>query len=159
MPNPHPASSLFTQVDITPSSANGEHSQPVAAGDENTVILRQVLSAQDRQNELLEELVNLMGSAQRQRQNELGQWKQANPELAKTCRKAAETLSKVQIEFLDKLTEEVNDNAEILMDGEFMFAEFVDRFGPRLAHLNGVLQVLSQLGVSPNPPKNSAKKA
>jgi len=31
------------------------------------------------------------------------------------------------------------------MDGEFMLNEFVDRFGPRLAHLNGVLQVLSQL--------------
>ena len=32
-----------------------------------------------------------------------------------------------------------------MMDGEFMLNEFVDRFGPRLAHLNGVLQVLSQL--------------
>jgi hypothetical protein len=27
-----------------------------------------------------------------------------------------------------------------------MLNEFVDRFGPRLAHLNGVLQVLAQLG-------------
>jgi hypothetical protein len=26
------------------------------------------------------------------------------------------------------------------------FNEFVDRVGPRLAHLNGVLQVLAQLG-------------
>jgi hypothetical protein len=26
-----------------------------------------------------------------------------------------------------------------------MLNEFVDRFGPRLAHLNGVLQVLAQL--------------
>jgi len=30
-------------------------------------------------------------------------------------------------------------------EGEFVFNEFVDRFGPRLAHLNGVLQMLSQL--------------
>jgi hypothetical protein len=30
-----------------------------------------------------------------------------------------------------------------------MLNEFVDRFGPRLAHLNGVLQVLSQLGATP----------
>ena len=27
--------------------------------------------------------------------------------------------------------------------------EFVDRYGPRLAHLNGVLQVLSQLSSIP----------
>ena len=27
-----------------------------------------------------------------------------------------------------------------------MLSEFVDRFGPRMAHLNGILQVLAQLG-------------
>ena len=32
------------------------------------------------------------------------------------------------------------------VEGEYMLNEFVDRFGPRLAHLNGVLQVLAQLG-------------
>lgn len=37
-------------------------------------------------------------------------------------------------------------NEEDLLDGEFVLSEFVDRFGPRLAHLNGVLQVLAQLG-------------
>jgi hypothetical protein len=42
------------------------------------------------------------------------------------------------------------------MDGEFMLNEFVDRYGPRLAHLNGVLQVLSQLSSVPNP-ANSAQ--
>jgi hypothetical protein len=32
-----------------------------------------------------------------------------------------------------------------------MLNEFVDRFGPRIAHLNGLLQVLSQLSaISPN---------
>jgi len=36
------------------------------------------------------------------------------------------------------------------LDGEFMLNEFVDRFGPRLAHLNGVLQVLSQLSAAPD---------
>jgi hypothetical protein len=82
---------------------------------------------------------------QRQRQAELGQWKEANPDLAKCCRTAAETLSRVQTQFLRGVTEEVMDNKENLMDGEFMLNEFVDRYGPRLAHLNGLLQVLSQL--------------
>ena len=35
--------------------------------------------------------------------------------------------------------------SEAIRSGDFMLNEFVDRFGPRLAHLNGVLQVLSQL--------------
>jgi len=37
------------------------------------------------------------------------------------------------------------------VEGDFMLNEFVDRFGPRLAHLNGVLQVLTQLGSNPEP--------
>ena len=47
--------------------------------------LRELLAGQDRQNELLEELVNQLGAAQKQRANELGQWKQANPHLAPTA--------------------------------------------------------------------------
>ena len=116
-----------------------------------TLILRQLLAGQDRQNELLEELVNQLGAAQKQRAIELGQWKQANPHLARSCRMAAEALGKVQTEFLDSLTQEVRDNYETLLDGEFMLNEFVDRFGPRLAHLNGLLQVLSQLSATATP--------
>jgi hypothetical protein len=81
----------------------------------------------------------------------LGQWKQANPDLARNCRVAAEALSQVQVEFLNTMTNEINENADALMDGEFMLNEFVDRFGPRLAHLNGVLQILAQLSSTPAP--------
>ena len=57
----------------------------------------------------------------------------------------------MQTEFLHTLTFEVNDNFENMMDGEFVMNEFVDRFGPRLAHLNGVLQLLSQLSSGAAP--------
>lgn len=118
-------------------------------------LLRQVVVGQNKANQLLEELVQQQNVAQRQRATELGQWKDANPDLARCCRSAAETLSRVQTEFLKSLTDEVVDNEEALMDGEFMFNEFVDRFGPRLAHLNGVLQVLSQLSTMPTPSNQS----
>ena len=108
-------------------------------------LLHQLVLAQDRQNELMEELLEQNNAAQRQRANELNQWKEANPLLARRCRAAAEALSQVQTEFLHNLTVEINDNFESMMDGEFVLNEFVDRFGPRLAHLNGVLQLLSQL--------------
>jgi chromosome condensin MukBEF ATPase and DNA-binding subunit MukB len=114
-------------------------------------LLRELVTAQDRQNELLEELVSHLCTAQRQRANELGNWKQANPGLARSCRVAAEALSRVQTEYLMSLTQEISENYEALRDGEFMLNEFVDRFGPRLAHLNGLLQILSQLSATPNP--------
>ena len=140
---------LFSQIDVTPPAYP---TAPAGRQDiEQTRLLREILSAQDRQNELLEELVNHLTGAQKQRANELGQWKQANPRLARNCRAAAEALGKVQAEFLESLTADVNANYENLMDGEFMLNEFVDRFGPRMAHLNGLLQVLSQLSATPNP--------
>jgi len=146
---PRPATSLFTQLDISANTPPDTSTRTTEGVGQVTQILEQILAAQDRQNELLEEMMSQMNSAQRQRAAELNQWKQANPHLADTCRQAAETLSQVQSEFLHALTSEVEDNGEAMMDGEFMLTEFVDRFGPRLAHLNGVLQVLSQLSSSP----------
>lgn len=143
--------SLYTSIDVahgalgaSTSSGGGERSEVVG-------LLRELVTAQDRQNELLEELVSHLCTAQRQRANELGNWKQANPGLARSCRVAAEALSRVQTEYLMSLTQEISENYEALRDGEFMLNEFVDRFGPRLAHLNGLLQILSQLSATPNP--------
>lgn len=146
-----PTPALFTQVDITAGAQLTRPRDGQDAAEEQISLLRGILAAQDRQNELLEELTNQLSAAQRQRNAELGQWKQANPELARNCRLAAEALSQVQVEFLGSLTREINENADVLMDGEFMLNEFVDRFGPRLAHLNGVLQILAQLSSLPNP--------
>ena len=139
------------RIDVTQGG-----SQPITGnhqmnGNEVTALLQQLVIGQDRTNELLEELVDQMGAGQRQRANELGQWKEANPILARKCRAAAEALSQVQTEFLENLTFEVNDNFENMLDGEFVLNEFVDRYGPRLAHLNGVLQLLSQLSAVPSP--------
>jgi len=119
------------------------------------MLLRQLLAIEQRQTKLLEDLLNQVSITQRQRAAELGQWRQANPHLAKKCREAAEALARVQTEFLHQLTEEVNNNFDALLDGDFMFTEFVDRFGPRMAHLNGILQVLAQLS-SPPAPTNSS---
>lgn len=140
---------LCSQIDVT---TYAKQEPPVGGiGAEIARLLRELLAAQDRQNELLEEVVSQLNLNQRQRANELGQWKQANPELARSCRYAAEALSKVQTEYLSGLTREIADNYDALLDGEFMLNEFVDRFGPRLAHLNGLLQVLSQLSSSSSP--------
>ncbi|MGI9429305.1 MAG: hypothetical protein ACR2NM_11650, partial [Bythopirellula sp.] len=120
-------------------------------------LLREVLAAQDRTNEILEELVGVMAIQQKQRAQELHQWRSANPGLAESCREAAESLSRVQLEYLERITEEINDTAEDMVDGEFMLNEFVDRFGPRLAHLNGVIQVLAQLSSTPTPTSQQAQ--
>ncbi|MFV1965837.1 MAG: hypothetical protein ACC628_10470 [Pirellulaceae bacterium] len=139
------------RIDVSADAASSAND---AQYDPNTIVialLRQMIAGQAKQTQLLEELLNQQNASQRQRANELGQWKQANPGLARCCRTAAETLSRVQTHFLENITNEVLDNEDSLLDGEFMLNEFVDRYGPRLAHLNGVLQVLSQLSSVPSP--------
>jgi len=142
---------LYSQIDVSPTAYSPQNPTGAGVGLEIVRLLRELLAAQDRQNELLEEVVAQLNANQRQRANELGQWKQANPELAKHCRFAAEALGKIQTEYLAGLTREITENYDVLADGEFMLNEFVDRFGPRLAHLNGLLQILSQLSSASSP--------
>ena len=146
------------RIDVSQNASEPTIGNPQMNNGNNelTALLQQLVISQDRTNEMLEELVDQMGAAQRQRANELGQWKEANPMLARKCRAAAEALSQVQTEFLENLTYEVNDNFENLLDGEFVLNEFVDRYGPRLAHLNGVLQLLSQLSAMPQHANSEA---
>jgi hypothetical protein len=141
-------SSLFTQVDISQNVASAP-APNLGTGVEQSNLLRDILQAMDRQNELMEELISQVNTVQRQRMQELHQWKEANPRLSKNCRIASEALAKVQTEFLSSLANEVNENPEGLLEGDYMLNEFIDRYGPRLAHLNGVLQVLTQLGSAP----------
>ncbi|HMP05161.1 MAG TPA: hypothetical protein PJ982_02330 [Lacipirellulaceae bacterium] len=147
MSNSHSSPMLYTQVDVTAGAGRAATS---AAPVEHTELLREVLAAQDRTNEILEELLGIMAASHKQRLQELHQWKTANPQLSKSCRKAAESLSRVQVEYLDRLTEEIAETSDDMSCGEFMLNEFVDRFGPRLAHLNGMIQVLAQLGSPPH---------
>jgi hypothetical protein len=142
----NPSLPMFSQVDVSA----GNISDSVGTQAEQTELLREVLAAQDRSNEILEELVTVMATSQKQRAQELHQWRHANPELADSCREAAEALSHVQVDYLERITEEISDTADDMADGEFVLNEFVDRFGPRLAHLNSVIQVLAQLSSTPS---------
>lgn len=142
-----PATPIFSQVDVTAGNTS-EVSNGSAI--EQSALLREVLASQDRTNEILEELVGVMAANQKQRAQELHQWRKANPRLAQSCHEAAEALSRVQVEYLERMTDEINDTADDMVEGEFVFNEFVDRFGPRMAHLNGVIQVLAQLSSPTN---------
>ncbi len=149
MSNDHSSISPVFRIDV---SSDTSHDPGVGRSDIVQIeLLRQLVAGQQRQNELLAELTQMSVGMQKQRAAELQQWKEQNPRLARACRRAAEALNTVQTRFLESITDEVIDNQENLEDSDYMLHEFVDRFGPRLAHLNGVLQVLAQLSESPTP--------
>jgi hypothetical protein len=141
---------VFTQLDISSTTVT-TGGAGVAGGDaaETNRLLRDIATLQHKSCELLAELVNQVSLQQRQRAAELKAWREANPALADSCRHAAESLAKVHTEFLASVAREAFDNAEDFAESEFALGEFIDRFGPRLAHFNGVLQLFAQLGTPP----------
>ncbi|MFM8572333.1 MAG: hypothetical protein ACKOAU_12110 [Pirellula sp.] len=159
--DPGPFSPIFS-INVS-AEGTGPQSAPAPApasppgarldvGTALIALMRQMVDAQSRQNQMLEQLLQInrqvLQSTQQvnaQRQNEMNQWRSAHPELVQSCRSALETLSAVQTDFLEKMATEVRDSQDDLVDSEYMFADFLDRYGPRMAHLNGILQILNHL--------------
>ena len=148
----HDMPPVFTQLDISATSIAPTHQAHSGGGDTGDIrqLLAEMVALQQRTCGLLGEMLAQVSLQQRQRANELKAWKEANPQLARSCRRAAESLAGVHTEFLARLAEEAVENAENFSDSEFALGEFIDRHGPRLAHFNGVLQLFSQLG-APTP--------
>lgn len=115
-------------------------------------LLLQLISAQTEQNRLLEKILFQLSASQRQRNLELAKWKQANPELANSCKIAAEHLAQIQTKILTNLAYEIDDNCMNLEDNEYTLSDFFEKYGPKLIHLNTLLQTLGALGNAPELP-------
>ena len=139
-------------IDVSADASSTTPLRPAEVGAALVALTRQLIESQQKQNQLLDQILQVnkqvlqaSNQANSQRQNELTQWRNAHPKLVRSCKEALETLSTVQTEFLQNLANEVADSKEGLSDSEYVFSEFLDRYGPRMAHLNGVLQVLNHL--------------
>lgn len=141
-------------IDVSADNSSNAKSQqrPADVGAALVALTRQLIDSQQRQNQLLEQLLQVSkqvlqntNQANAQRQNDLTQWRNAHPKLVRSCKQALETLSGVQTEFLQTMADEVADQKDALSESEYVFSDFLDRYGPRMAHLNGVLQVLNHL--------------
>ncbi|MCU0717359.1 MAG: hypothetical protein MUD03_14655 [Pirellula sp.] len=155
---PTPFAPVFS-IDVTAAdAANAPAAAPPTpkgsdVGSALIGLTRQLIEMQNRQNVLLEQLLQInkqvlqaSNQANQQRQTELNQWRNSHPKLVRSCKNALESLSQVQIDFLQTLADEVEDQKENLAESEYAFNDFLDRYGPRMAHLNGILQVLGHLG-------------
>jgi chromosome segregation ATPase len=109
---------------------------------------RQILEQQRQQLELAREAAQV-GREQRSRQiAELERWQTGHEVVLENCKDALGKLEQVHAALMTDLTTYVDENHDNLLDGEFALTDFVDRFGPRLAHLNTMLAVLRPLAAS-----------
>jgi len=111
-------------------------------------IQRQILEMQRQQLEISRELIQV-NREQRARQGaELERWQAGHEPLLDTCRETLGKLEQVHASLMGELANYVEDNHENLLEGDFSLSDFVDRFGPRLAHLNTMLAVLRPLAAA-----------
>lgn len=144
---------LYTQIDVFPAFSPPQPvSEPIESKHSPQLygLLSELVSVQDRQTALLEEMNAAITNAQRRRIVELGLWKMSNPELAEYCKRAAKKLERIQTDLLSSITEEIESNADVLLDSEFGLSEFVDRYGTKFLQLNSLLHILTQLGNAPD---------
>lgn len=144
-------SQYFSQIDVVPYSSDWSAPETSQYSDaELCSLMRQIVSSQKRQTELLEAMLANATLPHRHRLVELALWKKSNPELANFCKRAATKLARVQSDLLVSITEEVEYHGDTLLDSEYGLSEFLDRFSSKFSQLTGLLQVLAQLGNAPD---------
>ena len=147
-----------TQIDITstdnPTDTTVPQQKNTSSQSEVVAVLKEILATQKKSCDLLSDVLKHVSFQQRQRAAELQTWRENNPYVAQAYRKAAKGLSHVHTNFLTTLAEEAAESAEDFTDSDYALGEFIDRYGPRLAHFNGVMQLLSQLAMPEDENQN-----
>jgi chromosome segregation ATPase len=115
---------------------------------------RQTLENQRQQLELAREASQIAREQRARQIAELERWQTGHEGVIEHCRESLGKLEQVHSALMGELTDYVDENHENLLEGEFTLTDFVDRFGPRLAHLNTMLAVLRPLAAALKKPES-----
>ena len=107
-------------IDVCTDPHTAAASTKIDANELIVNLLKQLVEGQQQEMKFLAEIAHWVGLSHKQRAQEITSWKEANPDLARSCRIASEALLKVQNDYIHKLTEEAADGYETMMDSEFM---------------------------------------
>lgn len=120
---------------------------------------RQSLEIQRQQFDMIRETTQV-NREQRARQGaELEKWQMSHEPILDLCKQTLGKLEQVHAALMSELSDYVGENYENLCEGDFTLSDFVDRFGPRLAHLNTMLAVLRPLAAAQQNQAAVTKKA
>ncbi len=144
---------VFSQIDVTQIVPPTAPLLGETTFETNVLqTLFQITELQRRQNQLLEALVerttiivNQNAAPNQQKAAELQKWQTDNPLLTDDCRDAMEALTKIHTSYIQELANELTSRKDEILDSEFSFNDFIDKFGPRMMQLNGLIQFLSYL--------------
>ncbi len=125
----------------------------VALQSQTLDIQRQVLQSQQQQLELAKEAAHVAREQRGRQIAELERWQAGHDRVIEQCRESLGQLEQVHSALMGELVNHVADNHENLVEGDYALTDFVDKFGPRLAHLNTMLAVLRPLAAAARKPE------
>lgn len=149
-------------------SPTGQQPTPIPPGTNDPVTLlhalinlqnqtletqRQILDAQRQQLELAREAAQFARDQRARQISELERWQTGHERVLDQCRDSLGQLEQVHAALMGELVNHVDENHDHLVEGDFALSDFVDRFGPRLAHLNTMLAVLRPLAAAARKPE------
>jgi hypothetical protein len=111
-------------------------------------LVRQMHEMQRQQLELVRETTQLAREQRARQAADLERWQAGHESVLDDCKQTLARLEGVHANLMRELTEYVEENHENLAEGDFTLSDFVDRFGPRLAHLNTILAILRPLAAA-----------
>jgi hypothetical protein len=114
---------------------------------QNNELQRQVIELQRQQLELLRETTQVARDQRARQVADLERWQLGHAKVLDHCRETLGRLEQVHASLMGEMAEYVEEHHENLVEGDFALSDFVDRFGPRLAHLNTMLAVLRPLAI------------
>jgi hypothetical protein len=125
----------------------------VALQSQTLDVQRQILQNQQQQLELTKEAAQISREQRARQIAELERWQSGHERVLDQCRESLGQLEQVHSALMGELVNHVAEHHENLLDGDFALTDFVDRFGPRLAHLNTMLAVLRPLAAAARKPE------
>ena len=120
----------------------------VALQSQTLDVQRQILQSQQQQLELAKEATQIAREQRARQIAELERWQNGHEPVLEQCRESLGQLEQVHSALMAELVNHVADHHENLLDGDFALTDFVDKFGPRLAHLNTMLAILRPLAAA-----------
>jgi hypothetical protein len=110
--------------------------------------IRQITEVQRQQLDLTREMVQVSREQRARQGAELERWQSSHDPILESCRETLGRLEQVHAALMSDLSSYVEENQDNLLEGDFALSDFVDRFGPRLAHINTMLAVLRPLAAA-----------
>jgi hypothetical protein len=116
-------------------------------------MLRQMFEVQRQQLDLAREMAQMNREMRARQGADLERWQSGHENVLDACRETLGRLEQVHASLIGEMATHVEENYENLLEGDFSLSDFVDRFGPRLAHLNTMLAVLRPLAAANRKPE------